>query len=97
MKLSMITQAIISDCILLHYIHVDAFYIDIKERFLASISYVFGPVYFPFSLCIVAHAHFPFIWWGSFLYCTIRMSDVYSCVFHNVFMIEERAFLTREG
>lgn len=51
---------------------------------------------FLFSLCIVACANIPFIWWDRFLYYTIRMSDIYSCIFHNIFMTEGRAFLTRK-
>lgn len=99
MKLSVVTRTILSDCVLLHSIHVDAFYIHIKGRILAGISYfyVLGQEYFHFSLCIDAHAHIPCIWWGSFLYCTIRMFDVYLFIFHSVFKAEDRAFLTREG
>lgn len=52
---------------------------------------------FLFSLCIVACANIPFISWDGFLYYTIRMSDIYSCIFHNIFMTEGRAFLTRES
>lgn len=67
----------------------------IKRRFLAGISYVFCQVYFLFSLCTIACAHIPFIWWDSFPYCTVRVSEVYPRVLHNVFTTEGRAFLTR--
>lgn len=64
---------------------------------LLIVSYVYGRVYFPFALCIVACRRIAFVWWGSHLHCSVRMSDVYSCVFHNVFLTEGIAFLTREG
>lgn len=59
MKPSVIIQAIISDCFVLHSIHVDAFYIVIKGRFLAGISYIFLSSvfsFFPLHHCLCPYS-----------------------------------------